>query len=64
MSEQLPALRADFAAKEKRLQEVEQQRANLQDQHDLSTQENHSLRKRIEDFVASRLEAQSAIERA
>ncbi len=53
VSEQLPALRADFAAKEKRLQEVEQQRANLQDQHDLSTQENHSLRKRIEDFVAT-----------
>ena len=53
VSEQLPALRAEFAAKEKRLQEVEQQRANLQDQHDLSTQENHSLRKRIEDFVAT-----------
>ena len=53
MSEQLPALRAEFAAKEKRLQEVEQQRANLQDQHDLSTQENHSLRKRIDEFVAT-----------
>ena len=53
VSEQLPALRADFAAKEKRLQEVEQQRANLQDQHDLLTQENHSLGKRIEDLVAT-----------
>jgi crescentin len=53
VSEQLPALRAEFAAKEKRLQEVEQQRANLQDQYDLSTQENHSLRTRIEDFVTN-----------
>jgi crescentin len=53
VSEQLPALRAEFAAKEKRLLEVEQQRANLQDQHDLSTQENHSLRTRIEEFVAA-----------
>jgi crescentin len=52
VSAQLPALRAEFAAKEKRLQEVEQQRANLQDQHNLSAQENHSLRKRIEEFVA------------
>jgi crescentin len=53
VSEQLPALRAEFAAKEKRLQEVEQQRANLQDQHNLSTQENQALRARVEDFVAS-----------
>jgi chromosome segregation ATPase len=53
VSEQLPALRAEFAAKEKRLQEVEQQRANLMDQHNLSTQENHSLRTRIEEFVGN-----------
>jgi crescentin len=53
VSEQLPALRAEFAAKEKRLQEVEQQRANLQDQYNLSMQENHSLRARIEEFVGN-----------
>src|SRR5271166_3464534 len=53
VSEQLPALRAEFAAKEKRLQEVEQQRASLHDQHDLLTQENRSLRSRIEEFVAN-----------
>ncbi len=53
VSEQLPALRAEFAAKEKRLQEVEQHRANLQDQHDLLTEESQSLRNRIEELVAS-----------
>ncbi len=53
VSDQLPALRAEFAAKEKRLQEVEQQRASLHDQHDLLTQENRSLRSRIEEFVAN-----------
>jgi chromosome segregation ATPase len=50
VSEQLPALRAEFAAKEKHLQEVEQQRASLHDQHDLQTQENRALRARIEEF--------------
>ncbi|MGH6799507.1 MAG: hypothetical protein ACREDI_14130 [Roseiarcus sp.] len=53
VSEQLPALRAEFAAKEKRLQEVEQQRAALQDQNVLMAQENRSLRTRIEEFVAN-----------
>ncbi len=53
VSEQLPALRAEFAGKEKRLQEVEQQRAGLQDQNVLMTQENRSLRTRIEEFVAN-----------
>ena len=53
VSEQLPSLRAEFAAKEKRLQEVEQQRAGLQDQNALMLQESRSLRSRIEEFVAS-----------
>jgi crescentin len=53
VSEQLPALRAEFAGKEKRLQEVEQQRAALQDQNVLMAQENRSLRTRIDQFVAS-----------
>ena len=53
VSEQLPAVRTEFAAKEKRLQEVEQQRAGLQDQNVLMSQENRSLRMRIEDFVAN-----------
>jgi crescentin len=53
VSEQLPAIRAEFSAKEKRLQEVEQQRATLHDKHDLMTQENRTLRTRIEEFVAS-----------
>jgi crescentin len=53
VTEQLPAVRAEFAAKEKRLQEVEQQRASLHDQHDLLTQENRSLRTRIEEFTAN-----------
>ena len=53
VSEQLPAIRADFAAKEKRLQEVEQQRAGLQDQTFLLSQENRSLKTRVEEFVAN-----------
>jgi crescentin len=53
VSEQLPSLRAEFAAKEKRLQEVEQQRASLHDQHELATQENRSLKTRIEELVAN-----------
>jgi chromosome segregation ATPase len=53
VSEQLPPLRAEFAAREKRLQEVEQQRAARQDQNVLMTQENRSLRTRIEEFVAN-----------
>ena len=53
VTEQLPALRAEFSAKEKRLQEVEQLRANLHDQFDLATQENRSLKTRIDDLVAN-----------
>lgn len=53
VSDQLPALRGEFTAKEKRLQEVEQQRAALHDQNDLLTQESRALRTRIEDFVGA-----------
>ena len=53
VSEQLPALRAEFAGKEKRLQEVEQQLAALQDQNVLMAQENRSLWMRIDEFVAN-----------
>jgi chromosome segregation ATPase len=53
VSEQLPALRAEFADKEKRLQEVEQQRAAVQDQNVLMAQETRSLRMRIDEFVAN-----------
>jgi len=53
VSEQLPALRAEFVAKEKKLQDVEQQRASLNDQHQLMTQENRALRARVEEFVAN-----------
>jgi Crescentin protein len=52
-NEQLPALRAESAAKEKRLQEVEQLLASLHDQHDLLTQENRSLKTRNDEFVAN-----------
>ena len=52
-SEQLPAFRAEFAAKDNRLQEVERQRATLNDCCDLLTQENATLRMRIEEFVAN-----------
>ena len=52
-SEQLPAIRAEFAAKDNRLQEVERQRATLNDRCDLLTQENATLRMRIEEFVAN-----------
>ena len=52
-SEQLPALRAESAAKEKRLQEVEQLLASLHDQHDLLTQENRSLKTRNDEFIAN-----------
>ena len=52
-SEQLLALRAEFAAKEKRLQDVEQQLASLSDQHDLLTQENRSLKTRNDELIAN-----------
>ncbi len=53
VTEQLPSLRSEFAAKEKKLQEVEQHRASLHDQTDLLTQENRALKTRIEEFVAN-----------
>jgi chromosome segregation ATPase len=60
VSEQLPSLRAEFVAKEKRLQEIEQFRSALEDRHNLTTQENRSLRARIEEMVgnASKLNRQ------
>jgi len=52
-SEQLPALRAEFAPKEKRLQDIEQQLVSLHDQHDLLTQENRSLKTHNDELVAN-----------
>jgi chromosome segregation ATPase len=52
-SEQLSAIRGEFADKESRLQEVERQRATLNDHCDLLTQENATLRTRVEEFVAN-----------
>jgi chromosome segregation ATPase len=52
-SEQLSAVRGEFAVKESRLQEVERQRATLNDHCDLLTQENATLRTRVEEFVAN-----------
>jgi chromosome segregation ATPase len=53
VTEQLPSLRTEFVAKEKKLQEIEQQRANLEDRYKLSTQEVRSSRNRVEEMVAS-----------
>jgi chromosome segregation ATPase len=50
---QLPAMRAEFAVRENRLQLVERQRAELNDHRDLLAQENDALRTRIEDFVVN-----------
>ena len=60
LSEQLPAIRAQFATKESRLREVEQQRAALNDHCGLLTQENDALRTRTEELVvdASKLSRQ------
>ncbi len=52
-NEQLPALRAEFAAKEKDLQNVEQQLASLRGQHDLLTQENRSLKTLNDELIAN-----------
>jgi len=52
-NEQLPALRAEFAAKEKDLQDVEQQLASLHGQHDLLTQENRSLKTLNDELIAN-----------
>ena len=46
-------MRAEFAAKEKDLQDVEQQLANLRGQHDLLTQENRSLKTLNDELIAS-----------
>jgi len=51
--DQLPSLRTEFVAKEKKLQEVEQQRASLEDRQKLAAQEIRSSRSRIEEMVAS-----------
>jgi crescentin len=52
-NEQLPTLRAEFAAKEKDLQDVEQQLANLRGQHDLLTQESRSLKTLNDELIAN-----------
>jgi len=52
-SEQLSAIRGEFVTKESRLQEVERQRAALNDHCDLLTQEKATLRTRVEEFVAN-----------
>ena len=52
-SGQLPAMRADLAAKESRLQLVERQRVELTDHCNLLAQENETLRTRIEEFVVN-----------
>jgi chromosome segregation ATPase len=60
LSEQLPAIRTEFATTETRLLEVEQQRAALNDHCGLLTQENDALGTRIEELVvdASKLSRQ------
>ena len=52
-NEQLPAIRAEFAAKENRLNEMERQRAALNDHCNLMTEENAALRTRLEEFVVN-----------
>jgi chromosome segregation ATPase len=60
LGEQLPAIRTEFVSKETRLREVEQQRAALNDNCSLLTQENDALRTRTEELVvdASKLSRQ------
>ena len=50
---QLPAMRAEFTIKENRLQLVERQFAELNDHCNVLTQENETLRTRIEEFVVN-----------
>ncbi len=52
-NEQLPAIRAEFAAKENRVNEVERQRAALNDHCNLLGEENAALRTRLEEFVVT-----------
>jgi chromosome segregation ATPase len=60
LSDQLPAIRAEFVTKESRLREVEHQRAALNDHCGLLTQENDALQARTEELVvdASKLSRQ------
>lgn len=51
VSEQLPTIRTEFAAKETRLQEVEERRSALNDRCDLLAQENAALRTRVEELA-------------
>jgi chromosome segregation ATPase len=50
-NEQLPAIRAEFAAKDNRLKDVERERAALSDHCNFLTGENAALRTRSEEFV-------------
>jgi chromosome segregation ATPase len=50
-NEQLPAIRAEFAAKDNRLKDVERERAALSDRCNILTEENAALRTRSEEFV-------------
>jgi chromosome segregation ATPase len=50
-NEQLPTIRAEFAARDSRLKEVERQRAALNDRCNFLTEENAALRTRLEEFV-------------
>jgi DNA repair exonuclease SbcCD ATPase subunit len=52
-NEQLPAIRAEFAAKDNRLKEVERQRAALNDHCNFLSEENAALRTRCEEFVVN-----------
>jgi crescentin len=52
-NEQLPTIRAEFLAKENRLNEVGRQRAALNDHCNLLTEENAALRTRLEEFVVN-----------
>jgi chromosome segregation ATPase len=51
LSEQFPALRAELVTKENCLHEIEGQRAALNDRCGLLTQENNTLRARIQEFA-------------
>ena len=52
-NEQLPAIRAEFVAKDNRIKETERQRAALDDQCNLMTEENAALRARLEEFAVT-----------
>jgi crescentin len=50
-NEQLPAIRAEFVARDNRLKDVERERAALSDHCKFLTEENATLRTRLEEFV-------------